>query len=470
MMLAKRKLSRLLIAGVMAAGGLGSAVLALGPSSAAHAEPTFPHSYAGVGSDTIQDVFDAYTGAEPFPGQRNAGGLNLVPTPYTPLLANAAPATGTGCSIPGGFGTCGSYSGISSWDALLPDAVDANHPGTITTKLGGPTFDRPNGSGDGSLILQDILSNTLWKATGTHVSIAGPKSVTGQVDFARSSSGPDTTKPGTNLTFVPFARDAVSYAYYDHATNEIGGAASLNVSQLQTLYGQGSTGSITLPNGHKVKACFGNTASGTMKFFVKAVGGTVTTTTADAAAALNGCSGLEENGGDVFYSKVSATPFTATDDAVIPFSVGSWISQANLVANDRSGVARSHSVDLGNIGGLSVAPDSTAKPYNGTAPSETPSASYYASSFGRNVWVIVPTNLIQCNSVVCNQDQDLSELFTTQGANSFGAAGTTGDFNGYGFTAIICQGPAQATANKFGFSSTLPSGTTCGQTTTTANA
>jgi ABC-type phosphate transport system substrate-binding protein len=81
-------------------------------------------------------------------------------------------------------------------------SYDATGSATIQTKAGGPSFVRPNGSGAGANALSDSAQG------GTH--LFNSVDITGQVDFARSSSGPSGS--GTALTYIPFAKDAVTFA------------------------------------------------------------------------------------------------------------------------------------------------------------------------------------------------------------------------------------------------------------------
>jgi hypothetical protein len=264
--------------------------------------------------------------------------------------------------------------------------------------------------------------------------------VSGQIDFARSSRGPKAgTSPCTAaaascLSFIPFARDAVSFAYFDHGLNEI---ATLTTAQLQQLYSNTTTGSITLANGNIVKACITQQGSGTTGFWETALG--ITDATAQAASAASGCTAnpslLEENGANQFYTFASTLP--AGQDAVVDFSVGSWISQANGAALDRSATARANFVDMGAI-------DALGKPYTGTAPNEAPNTTFYNSTtYGRNLQVVVQTSRL----------------------GTFGDAGLKSLF--LGASAAVCSASAQTTAAKFGFDSTLVGGT-CG-TAVTAN-
>jgi hypothetical protein len=407
-----------------------TALLTLGNFGTSHpagADPAFVSSYVGVGSDTTQDVFDALSGAEPYPPYTGA----INPYQYTPLHSTAASGNKT----------------ISSFDAI-PAGGSASAPGCITTKLGGTNYDRPNGSGSGIHALSHAVdttpANNTWMAasgscTGAAVNVAG------QIQFARSSRGPAVT--GTTLTYIPFGRDAVSYLYF-HGT---GGTADLTAlpttgpNSLQALYTSG-TGTITV-GAETVHACLPQGGSGTRNFFQGAIG--VTNAQANAAAIAGGCPNdglgnitMEENGGDAFVSWAGGLTGTGVQDAIIPFSAGSWISQANLRALDRSATARSQATtDLGNpdsIGGAG------AKPYTGTAPNEAPNATFYnfssgatVATYGRDVYVVVQTSKL----------------------GTFGDAGLKSLFSGS--TSQICQTAAQSTVNAFGFLTP----TNCGATT-----
>jgi len=142
-----------------AVASLAVAAIAFGalPAQADPITPPFP-TLAGVGSDTTQDV---------------VGGL----TTLSPTV-------------------------VGSWNAVGSDPTIT----TITTKDGGPSFKRPNGSGDGVFALTQ-------SATGSASNLYNNVNIAGQVDFARSSGGPSSAYPGSDLTYIPFATDAVTYAY-----------------------------------------------------------------------------------------------------------------------------------------------------------------------------------------------------------------------------------------------------------------
>jgi hypothetical protein len=388
-----------------------------------------------VGSDTIEALFDAYNGQEPY------SPTTATPHYYTPLQATTQ------------------HIGISSFDAIdHANNGTSSAPGCIVSKVNGPTFDRPNGSGNGIKAVTDAISGALWQAsTG---SCSSPASLTGNVDFARSSKGPSNTT-GNDLTWIPFAEDGVSYAFYDANT---GHAASLTTAQLQALYngttgtGQPGPGVITLADGDTVKACIMQSGSGTRSFWETALGVTdanvVTSTNFTACGSTNE---IEENSGNSFLTRAQALGGTTTD-YVIPFSAGAFASQANGVALDQSANLRTaeNTQTLLGIG----SPDSVA-PLTVSGGVFSPSTNYYHGigtvvKYNRNLYVVAPTcKLVGGSSTnfTCAADPVLVALF----ANS---------------TAAICQtgaGTAQATANAFGFD-TLD-GTngepTCGSLTTT---
>jgi hypothetical protein len=372
---------------------------------------------------------DGLTGTEPYPGCDTTGGSDY----YAGLHSDAAS---------GG-------KSISSWDAI-PCGGSASAPGCISTKLGGPSFDRPNGSSNGIAALSHAVdptpANNTWVAPTASCTISAVN-VAGQIDFARSSRGPGNTATNA-LTYIPFARDGVSYAFVKNGTQDI---SQLTTANLTALF-NGGTGTINV-GGDTVRACIPQTGSGTLKFFDGAIG--VSDANAQLAATNSGCftgTGIEENGANAFLTRANAV--SATDDFVIAFSAGSWISQANLVALDRSATARaSGKVDLGNpdsIGGVG------AKPYTGVPGSELPNATYYnfvavtnpVGTYGRNLFVVVPTSKIGVIG-----DAGLKSLFVGGGA-------------------AICQtgaGSAQERINTFGFLTLNGVVGTCGATTLTGS-
>ncbi|HEY3833090.1 MAG TPA: hypothetical protein VGO03_12415 [Acidimicrobiia bacterium] len=384
-----------LLAGGVAAGFAGTA---------AHADPVSSTALAGVGGDGLQDVFDAYAGAAPTPPSANT-------VFYTPLHSSSATNNVT----------------IQSFDAY-PAGGSVAAPGCITTKSGGPAFDRPSSSGNGTTALAAAVNGTNWvqstaSCTGTGVN------VTGQLDWVRSASQPKTS--GSTLTWIPFARDATVFAYFDHGTNTI---QHLTTAQLTALYSS-SSGTLTIA-GDTVEACLPLAGSAVRKNAEAAIG--VTDSQANTAANAVSCNNLDQNGGNTFYNTVSSLP--SGTDAVFPFTAASWIAQANHTAEDRSNTARANGVDLASI-------DSLGKPYTGTSPNLDGNDNYYTSStYGNNVYVVVPTNKISGFT----KNAALVSLFS-------------------GSTSQICSAAANATANTFGFNDLTAGEGTCGSTTLTGN-
>ena len=367
--------NRRALAGAIAVlSSLGLAVTAM---PAAHADPVERTSYYGVGSDTTQAVVDALAGAEPYPSWKVATPSNIF---YAPVHSSVASGQRT----------------LSSFDAVEQgDGINAGTAAScISTKAGGPLFDRPNGSGNGVLALRASFGkapspNTQGFQATANSCTGAVVNIPNQVDFARSSSAPSSTST-TDFTWIPFARDAMSYAVAFNGTIS-SDVYTLTTAQLTTLY---TNGSIVTPGGTTVKACLPQSGSGTRKFWVGAVGVTDATAGAAADAAASGCGQtIEEHHGDAFNTKAQ-TILTSGQAAVFPFSVAQWIAQANHTMNDVSGAARTAGVDLGDIDNVAAGPH----PYTGTAPNLQPDTGYYFHSsggkvgtFGRDVYNVLRT-------------------------------------------------------------------------------
>jgi len=373
-------------------------------TTSAQADPSFVSAYAGVGADVTQDVYAGLSGASPAPPATNT---NF----YLPIHSSAATNNKT----------------IDSFDASPAGGTTVN-PGCITTKLGGPSFDRPNSTTAGIGALLAAVNGTGWENSSASCTGA-PVNVTGQIDFARAARGPKSS--GTTLTFVPFARDALGIVEYDHST---GNLASLTTAELTALYSS-STGTSTI-NGDTVYACLTISGSTPRTNLESAIG--VSDSTANAAATAAGCNNIQQNSGDSFYAFASTLP--AHSDAVIPISSGSWISQANGVAVDRSSAARAGGADLAAV-------DSLGKPYTGSGTSLLPNTNYFQSTqYGYNVYTVLPTAKI----TGFTKDAALVSLFV-------------------GSTASLCSPTEQSIVNTFGFDSLTVAEGTCGSTTTTGN-
>lgn len=275
--------------GVVAATAV--AVLAFGAATPAYADPSGFKPLNGAGSDTTQDVMSG--------------------------VASAVTAIG-------------SYDAIGS--------------ATIQTTSGGPIFTRPNGSTSGVQALSASVNNT-----GTRVfpATAAGVSITGQLDFARSSSAPSSSFVGTDLTFIPFARDAVTFAVSlasDFPRDiALGSSAQDSLSPapftLRNIYrGTVTTFVDAELNPVTIRPIIPQTGSGTRAFWLSALGltettiiGTPTTDIGNTAQEHTGT--YIKNAGDI-----------------APFSVAQYIAQGNYQVLPTSIVERRGNVALGNVG------------------------------------------------------------------------------------------------------------------------
>ena len=248
--------------------GLSAVALVLLGLSAASAEPTTANRpLAVVGSDTTQDVWN---------GLSNQGPVRTV----------------------------------ANFNAF-------GEPATITPKAGGATLSRPAGSGAGVKALSAAHN------PANHVYSDGTNTYTlaeTDIDMARSSSSP--SKAGTELTFLPFARDAVTVAYKDST----GKALALTTQQVANIFncteGEGVTivGGKPVFNGITLTPKLPQASSGTRSFFLKAAG----ISTVSASCIPDSAQGFPENSGAALTN----------EGDIIPFSAAQWIAQKNAVMTD----------------------------------------------------------------------------------------------------------------------------------------
>lgn len=293
-------------------------------ASSASAEPV-SNSYAIVGSDTLQDSMNA--------------------------LANGTTVSGASVRILAAGQTVGNFDAFGS--------------AAIQTKPGGVYFARPNGSGSGRDALRASVSGANWSVSNN----ATPaRAITGQVDIARSSSGPGSSANADGrLLYIPFGRDAVAYAYK-------GGTAAwanLTAAQLKSIY----DGTLTSIDGVPVTPRLPQAGSGTRTFFLNALGYSGSAPTAPAVNDTGNTT--PENDATVLG-----------DNQIIPFSVANWVAQANNVSGVNT-VAAAPTVGLGS-------PVAGQAPYTGTAPNLVPNSGFYANTtFGRDVYLIVERAKVQ---------------------------------------------------------------------------
>jgi len=299
------KIKKPLILGVVA----GLALSTFAAITPAFADPV-SNSYVLVGSDTLQDSANA--------------------------LTNGSSVTGSSVRVVANGSSLGNFDAFGS----------AN----IQTKPGGPFFYRPAGSGDGRNALISSITGAAWHGTV----------ITGQVDIARSSSGPGSNANSAgDLAYVPYGRDAVAYAYYGPAAD----LGNLTTAQLKAIYE--SNTDVTI-GGTVVKPLIPQSSSGTRSFFLGAIG--VTTLGSTVSSSYNGVTNtLPEN---------NATVLTEVGQ-IVPFSAASWVAQAN-------GAAPSSLTANAAMG----SPDGVA-PFTTSGTTLVPSSTFYATAFGRDTYVIV---------------------------------------------------------------------------------
>ncbi len=274
-----------------------SLALALGATAPAYADPaagTYP-ILAGVGSDTTQDVMN---------------------------------------------GIASAVTSIGSYDAVGSSTIQTRASGTGST-----AFTRPNGSGAGQIALSQAIQGNNYNGVA----------VSGAIDFARSSSAPDATLgSGGQLTFIPFARDAVTFAVSaasDFPRDIPLGSASQDSAttppftlrniyrSVVTTYVDGDLNTVT------INPLIPQSGSGTTKFWASALGLTTSTFGGTVTSNNNGLAVQEHDG----------TYVTGAGD-IVPFSIAQYIAQGNHTAvTSATGVAlteRRGNIQLGNIGSV----------------------------------------------------------------------------------------------------------------------
>lgn len=309
------------------AGAVSASVLVLGLAgiTLASANPTTTgRPYAAVGSDTTQDVWNGLT---------NAGPLKTV----------------------------------ASYDAF-------GEPATITLETG-KQLTRPNGSGAGvkALSAAHNPANHVYKDSAGNAFTLAPE----DISVARSSSSPSVT--GNVLTFLPFARDAVTVAYKDSSSTA---AMNLTTEQIKNIFTCTAGAGVTIDangkpvfNGLTLTPKLPQAASGTRAFFVKAAGVTVSTTCIPASNQTD-----PENSGAALVN----------EGDIIPFSAAQWIAQKNGAMNNTTGAGHV----LADIDGLkAVDPASSGTSLKPGSlfgnPSLVPSSA--VGTFARDTYNVVPT-------------------------------------------------------------------------------
>jgi len=338
-------------------------------SGSAGADPKQLTAAVGVGSDTTQDVMNAAAGF-------TNGNY------YDPIASSSASGARQ----------------IISFDATPPPGVSDN---CITPKVGGPTFTRPNGSTGGRRALSRAIDGTSYGSAAC----GGVQDVSGLVEFARSSSGPATGDTGTTLTYIPFGRDGVSFAYYRTDGSPV---TTLTRAQLTSLFTTG----VQVIGGVRILPCGIQTGSGTFAFWNTVTSATTpqeNTTTTECNNLLGVGARSQENNGDDLKARGDAADAAVNGtQVIIGFSAGAFIAKSNLVA---PGVPPA-GVGIGSISDNGSGTN-LGSPVVGIAPNLTPSGTFYGDAiFGRSVFNVFPTSVI--TSAFGNDD--LKSLFVGAGS------------------------------------------------------
>ncbi|WP_028708580.1 hypothetical protein [Propionicicella superfundia] len=364
------KFSRPIALGV--AAGLAIGAFGIGAPTAS-AEPV-SDSFVAVGSDTLQDVMNAL-----------ANGTNIT-GPTVRSTAN------------------GAYIG----------SFDATGSNWIQTKSNGVRFGRPNGSGDGVTALSRSIDGRAY-SSGT---VGGPINVTitGQVDIARSSSGPKTQDANGALRYIPFGRDALTYA---HSAGDNAAFNHIDTAALKNLFDCTETtiGGVT------VTPVIPQAGSGTRKDFLAKIGVTYASDVVPSCVKI----GQEHDTSHL----ADGTDFPA--NAVTPMSAAQWVAQNTGAGIDRRG----NGVKVGSPTGIA--------PVTGEGTAMVPNQAFYNdTTWGRDTYLVVENARVTSGDA--KYDAGLANLVSSSN-DKLGNTGT------------VAPSQAGSVKKKFGFlapSSTTP--------------
>ena len=359
-----------------ATAAIGSlAAIGFAGNSPANADPKqYTDPIFGFGSDTLQDVSNAFAGF--------SNGIN-----YTPLQTSAALGT----------------KQIVSWDAFSPVAgADPTAVNCITTKTGAPQIRRPNGSGNGIRALSAAFNvGQRWPSGSFTVAqtCGVPRALGGLIDFARSSASVTTTTGP--LVYIPFGRDALSFAYLRPSGSPV---TSITTADLTALHSTGPQ----LIGGVPVIACGIQTGSGTYASWMTALGlatdgtGDPGTNTCNNAGVAPFTLRVQENNGpdltgkaaslaamtsDICDGSAGGPPVTCENaQLIVGFSASQFIARSNNVGKPNPNLGANGG--LGAINGIS--------PTTGTAPSLLPNSAWFGDgTFGRDVTFVLAAAAIE---------------------------------------------------------------------------
>lgn len=344
---------------------LGVALAGIAFAAPSNADPV-SGGYTITGSDTLQDAVNA--------------------------LVNGTRISGPLVRITAGGNPVGNYDATGSLTVQLKDSVTA--------------VGRPSGSGDGKKSLSRSIDGGNWVKNGITATIPG------QVDLARSSSGAGVdanggiNEPNGPLTFIPFGRDAVSYAFKFGAGATLAntpGIDQLTTAQLTAIYGSATP--VTLGS-TTVVPVLPQSTSGTRQFFLGAIGVAANPSGVPNASTTT----LIENDGTVLAPAANTVQ-------IIPFSVASWVAQANRATP----VNTTGAVTVGGVTTTSFLGSINAvAPFTGSGTALVPNKPFYDSTvFGRDTYIIAGTAALAADpNLAALVDPNSSDSLTFFGAGS----------------------------------------------------
>jgi len=445
----------------------------------AHADPSV--RYVMTGSDTIQDVMNAFAGSL---GNNDIGSENAT-NPSTNVIGDPVTVAKTGISnLVNGSGTVVSANSVPASVCYFtrPDGSGQGNGAlrqsmsALTTSGAPSTTTYATPSGESITLTGTNSSNATDTVTGDLPSVA-PES--GCVDIARSSSGPSTSNPDvvapTNglLQYIPFALDAVTVAIGSSAGTIVhpastnlsgteatpatnlapgGVAPNFSLAQLEAMYdnatpetaaNNGITYAPVVPGGSTpggdtpIDLYIPQKGSGTLTFFAGKLNFSATnppnfdyqTIQSDGGQTVSDWVGqqVEEHDG---------TDVTVDPNGLTPFSIAQYIAQSHGID------PRIHQAVLLQIGGTS--PTSTVA--NQTTPTNVGTLNT-GFPLTREVYLVIPYDKA-VNTGDGNYDPTMAALIV-------------------GSSSTLCHDSLLIAQYGFGLLTSSPLGHTCGAVDTT---
>ncbi len=383
----KARLAKIAAVSAVAAVGAASVMAGVNPAGADPKQQESP--LITMGSDTTQDILDAFTG--------EVNGNRFIPLRSASVVSPAGVQTG--------------QQQIASWRAVNPDATGV--PQACVEPKGGIRVDRPNGSGNGRRALTAAFTGAGWgrtdvACTSTYANMAG------LINFSRSSSGASGTTG--DLTFVPFARDALQFAY--SAPDVPSAVSDLTTAQVRGLHTNSGGPAVLNVGGTRIIACRIQSGSGTYESWMTMMTlnpanatdvATLGTSTSECAGAFDavqtGINGVQEHdpvglfdicerirNGYVPIGGGPAVPAQPTTECIIGYSASNWVAQFNNYGTRNLPITPT--APTGGEFNLGTR-DAGVAAYSITAGVAAPNPTYYADlTFGRDVYNVIPTSVI----------------------------------------------------------------------------